>query len=751
MDVEASPGGLRPPLTSPAADAGTAVDASFSLREFLLFLGPGLLVAVAFMDPGSLQSFIQAGAQTGFALLWWFAIVTLVFAVAFQWMAGRLGLVSGSDLAQLCAAHYPKGARVVLWVLMECAIVGADVQDTVGGGQALGLLSDGRIPLWAGCILASVAAFMLLLADKCRNARWLEAVFGAAIAVLVASMAANFAKAGVPAGDVIKGLFVPSMPKDAMPVAAGALGATVSSYNLFFHSAAVGRRQHKRASEARTRVLLWYHRLETLLTLLLAFLVSLFVICVFAYGFYGNPEYSTAAIGLEDAGHLLGQRFGEQFKYLWAVGVLASGLIATVALTYTGQLVFVGLLQVEVKGWVQFWCTRLVALVPTVLIAVLSDASNSFDRINGLLNVVQSVLLPFALVPLIHLAARPSILGPFSSPATLTAFAALVAASIMAVDGYVLVGFLQDSLAQTPGAYVGWSLLIAAYYLALGYFILEPTPLWAWVCGMWQWWRRRAGGSNAGMDERLGTGATSDGDRPAHASSAAELQNILSNNRQWAEAQVAKDPNFFKKLANELLGLGPGEVFVQRNVGNLATHKDLNCMSCLEYAVNVLKVKHIIVCGHYNCGAVRAALTMPSKTPGLVNLWITDIRDTRDKHVDVLRRLKGDAQVDKLVELNVMRQVFNVCTSPTVQNAWDEGRHLAVHGVVYAVGDGLLRELTSPIMGLEDFERYSHDQMDNLRHLSLSVLESLSFEREALRRGSIDVATAAGKANGDVK
>lgn len=255
-----------------------------------------------------------------------------------------------------------------------------------------------------------------------------------------------------------------------------------------------------------------------------------------------------------------------------------------------------------------------------------------------------------------------------------------------------------------------------------------------------------------------------------HASSAAELQNILSNNRQWAETQVAKDPNFFKKLvniqtpewlwigcadsrvpANELLGLGPGEVFVQRNVGNLATHKDLNCMSCLEYAVNVLKVKHIIVCGHYNCGAVRAALTMPSKTPGLVNLWITDIRDTRDKNVDVLRRLKGDAQVDKLVELNVMRQVFNVCTSPTVQNAWDEGRHLAVHGVVYAVGDGLLRELTSPIMGLEDFERYSHDQMDNLRHLSLSVLESLSFEREALRRGSIDVATAAGKGNGDVK
>jgi hypothetical protein len=97
--------------------------------------------------------------------------------------------------------------------------------------------------------------------------------------------------------------------------------------------------------------------------------------------------------------------------------------------------------------------------------------------------------------------------------------------------------------------------------------------------------------------------------------------------------------------ANELLGLGPGEVFVQRNVGNLATHKDMNVMSCMEYAVTVLKVKHIIVCGHYGCGAVKGALTLPCKTPGLVNLWIQDIRDTRDKNIETLRRLKGPEQV----------------------------------------------------------------------------------------------------------
>ncbi|PSC73476.1 carbonic anhydrase [Micractinium conductrix] len=243
---------------------------------------------------------------------------------------------------------------------------------------------------------------------------------------------------------------------------------------------------------------------------------------------------------------------------------------------------------------------------------------------------------------------------------------------------------------------------------------------------------------------------------------AADLAGILNSNRQWAEAQVRRDPRFFTSLvatqmpqwlwigcsdsrvpANELLGLGPGEVFVQRNVGNLATLKDMNCMATLEYAVNVLKVKHVIVCGHYGCGAVKGALTMPCATPGLVNLWIQDIRDTRDRNIEVLRRLQGAEQVDKLVELNVLRQVFNVCTSPIVQQAWNAGQPVAVHGLVYALYDGILKPLTPPITSLEDFEAFSHMQeLDGLRHLSLSVLQHMSFERECLRRASIDRAVS---------
>lgn len=192
---------------------------------------------------------------------------------------------------------------------------------------------------------------------------------------------------------------------------------------------------------------------------------------------------------------------------------------------------------------------------------------------------------------------------------------------------------------------------------------------------------------------------------------ARELAERLACNKKWAQSMEEKQPGFFGKLvglqapevlwigcaearvpANELVGLRPGEVLVQRNVGNIASFKDMNLMSCLEYAVAVQNVKHIVLCGHYGCGAVEAALE-PANMTGLANLWIQDIRDTRDKNIEALRHMDPKAQADKLVELNVMRQVFNVCTSPVVQQAWDYGQPLAIHGLVYSLADGRLTTL----------------------------------------------------------
>eukprot|EP00798_Chlamydomonas_sp_ICE-L_P008114 gene8114-1361_t len=199
-----------------------------------------------------------------------------------------------------------------------------------------------------------------------------------------------------------------------------------------------------------------------------------------------------------------------------------------------------------------------------------------------------------------------------------------------------------------------------------------------------------------------------------------KLAGLLKNNRKWAQDQVRMDAKFFDRLknqqapeylwigcadsrvpANTILGLDPGEVFVQRNVGNQASHSDMNCMSCIEFSVTALGVNTIIVCGHYKCGAVKAALTLPSKTPGLTNCWITDIRETRNQNMAELSALSEEKQVEKLCEYNVLRQVYHVCTSPTVQQWWWEGKELTVYGVCYSLSTGLLKQLAGPITSNE--------------------------------------------------
>jgi carbonic anhydrase len=189
------------------------------------------------------------------------------------------------------------------------------------------------------------------------------------------------------------------------------------------------------------------------------------------------------------------------------------------------------------------------------------------------------------------------------------------------------------------------------------------------------------------------------------------LQHLFDNNRAWATSMTEHDPDFFRKLvgqqtpdylwigcsdsrvpANEIIGLLPGEVFVHRNVANIVVHTDLNCLSVIQYAVEVLKVKHVIVCGHYGCGGVRAA--MQSNELGLIDNWLRHIRDIHQKHSELLDSINDEEQrVNRLCELNVIEQVNNVCHTTIVQRAWKLGQSLAVHGWIYDLHDGLLKDL----------------------------------------------------------
>jgi carbonic anhydrase len=189
------------------------------------------------------------------------------------------------------------------------------------------------------------------------------------------------------------------------------------------------------------------------------------------------------------------------------------------------------------------------------------------------------------------------------------------------------------------------------------------------------------------------------------------LRKLIENNRRWAREMVDSDENFFSRLANhqspeflwigcsdsrvpanQIVGLEPGEVFVHRNIANVVVHSDFNCLSVLEFAVEVLKVKHVIVCGHYGCGGVKAA--GQNHHLGLIDNWLRHVRDVRQKHEQVLSEIESESERDdRLCELNVVEQVRNVCHTSVVQEAWERGQSLSVHGWIYAVQDGLVKDL----------------------------------------------------------
>jgi carbonic anhydrase len=191
----------------------------------------------------------------------------------------------------------------------------------------------------------------------------------------------------------------------------------------------------------------------------------------------------------------------------------------------------------------------------------------------------------------------------------------------------------------------------------------------------------------------------------------AKLPNLFANNREWARQTTARDPTFFQSLseqqspkylwigcsdsrvpANEIVGLKPGELFVHRNVANVVVHTDLNCLAVLQYAVDVLKVEHVIVCGHYGCGGVRAAYLRSSL--GLIDNWLRHVQDVRDRHEALIaRQADEEERMARLCELNVIDHVLHVCRTTIVEDAWRREQPLAIHGWIYDLRDGLLRDL----------------------------------------------------------
>lgn len=404
-------------------------------RRMLAFAGPGYLVAVGYMDPGNWATDLAGGAGFGYLLLS-VVLMSSLAAMVLQALAARLGIATGLDLAQACRAAFPPWVNVALWLLCEVAIIACDLAEVIGAAIALQLLF--HLPLVLGVALTAFDVLVLLALQRAGQ-RKLEVLVIALLLVIAGSFAVEIALSHPDWAAVGYGLLpsphVVSDPK-ALYIAIGIVGATVMPHNLYLHSALVQTRRFDLTPEGR-RDALRYSVLDSTVALVLAFLVNAAILVLAAAVFHtrGHPEVAE----IQDAHRLLAPLLGAPVAaVLFAVALLASGQNATITATLAGQVVMEGFISFRLAPWLRRMVTRGIAVIPAIAV-VLVWGEAATGRLLVLSQVVLSLQLPFALVPLLMFTADRRRMGELRSPRWLTAAAALCTAVIIAGDGLLLV------------------------------------------------------------------------------------------------------------------------------------------------------------------------------------------------------------------------------------------------------------------------------------------------------------------------
>ncbi|XP_070645207.1 natural resistance-associated macrophage protein 2 isoform X6 [Bos indicus] len=412
----------------------------FSFRKLWAFTGPGFLMSIAYLDPGNIESDLQSGAVAGFKLLWVLLLATIV-GLLLQRLAARLGVVTGLHLAEVCHRQYPRVPRIILWLMVELAIIGSDMQEVIGSAIAINLLSVGRIPLWGGVLITIADTFVFLFLDK-YGLRKLEAFFGFLITIMALTFGYEYVTVKPSQTQVLKGMFLPSCSGCRTPQieqAVGIVGAVIMPHNMYLHSALVKSRQVDRANKQEVREANKYFFIESCIALFVSFIINVFVVSVFAEAFFGKTneqvvavctnsssphthlfpdDNSTLAVDIYKGGVVLGCYFGPAALYIWAVGILAAGQSSTMTGTYSGQFVMEGFLNLKWSRFARVILTRSIAIIPTLLVAVFQDVEH-LTGMNDFLNVLQSLQLPFALIPILTFTSLRPVMSEFANGFTI--------------------------------------------------------------------------------------------------------------------------------------------------------------------------------------------------------------------------------------------------------------------------------------------------------------------------------------------
>ncbi len=457
-------------------------------RHWFAVAGPAIMVSVGYMDPGNWATDLAGGSRYNYVLIW-VLLMSNLMAILLQSLAARVGIVSRRDLAQACRETYPGWVNIPLYILAEIAITATDLAEVIGSAIALQLLLG--LPLVYGVIITGLDV-LLLLALSHYGIRRLEAVVFSLVGLIGMAFLVEITLAKPEWGGILRG-FVPSMPDStALYIAIGILGATVMPHNLYLHSSLVQTRRVGRAPKELKRAIRW-NNIDSAVALNLAFLVNAAILVMAAAVFYRNGHHDVAEI--QDAHQLLEPLLGVAIApFAFAIALLASGQSSTITGTLAGQIVMEGYLNVRIRPWLRRLITRLLAIIPAIA-TIVYFGENSTGGLLVLSQVVLSLQLPFAIIPLIHFASDRKRMGEFAVGRFIKSAGWLIAAIIVALNLKLVFDEVSVWLIEAGSDAWKVQLLIVPVGIASAFLLLYVT--FRPVLGALKWMKIKVPG--AGM------------------------------------------------------------------------------------------------------------------------------------------------------------------------------------------------------------------------------------------------------------
>lgn len=489
------------PAEHAGADARSLADVHSSVgtgqvsfwRRLFAFAGPAYLVSVGYMDPGNWATDLEGGARFGYQLLW-VLVMSNAMAILLQTLSARLGIVAGRDLAQACRETYPRAINIALWALCEVAVAACDLAEVLGAAIGLNLLF--HIPLLAG-VLITAADTLLVLWLQSLGIRTIEAFVLSLIAVIAGAFCIEIVWARPSVGEMLTGL-APRLTGDSLYVAIGILGATVMPHNLYLHSALVQTR-HIGQSSGDKRTACRYNLIDSVVALNGALFVNAAILVLAAAVFFKRGIVVTE---IQQAHVLLEPLLGTSLAgVIFAVALLCSGQSSTLTGTLAGQVVMEGFLNFRMRPWLRRLITRSVAITPAALTIYFAGEKSTFGLLI-LSQVILSMQLPFAIIPLIHFTNDRQRMGSFVNPAWVRVLAWTTALVIVGLNARLAVIAISDWLAQAGG----WRNVILIVTVLSG-SLMMLLLLWVTLEPLISHWTRRFGRAPVTLPETAGAEA----------------------------------------------------------------------------------------------------------------------------------------------------------------------------------------------------------------------------------------------------